>query len=72
VNSHLRIICGAIAAVVLAAWMYIRLPSLGIVAFVAIGMLAIGYSIYVLVTKRKIGNNIKLLWKAVFDFFWGI
>ena len=71
-SNQLRISIGAISAVALAAWLYIKLPGAGLIAFLAIGVFAVGYSFYAFFRKKGGDSGVKRIWKAVFDFFWGI
>ena len=67
-------VLAGIAAVGLAAWLYIYVPHIvGSLAFFVILAFAVGLSLFVLVGRKpEMKAKLVKVWKAVLDFFWGI
>lgn len=72
-NRHVGTFIGVACAALLAVWLYMTIPSVGVVAFISIFVFAAVYTVFALL-RRGSGDvsRIKNAWKAVLDFFWGM
>lgn len=73
-KKNVGTLIAALCAVFLAAWLYIELPSSGVIVFAAAVVVAIIFTVILLVGKKggTDSSKVKTAWKAVLDFFWGM
>lgn len=73
-NRQWGVLIGVICAVLLAAWLYVAIPSAGVIVFVGATVFALIYTMVALLRGKEgtRASKIKNAWKAVLDFFWGM
>lgn len=70
-RDELKIFFGFTAAVGIAFWIYASFPNAGIVVFLATAIAAVVFSLAWVIRREK-GPTPKNIWKALWDFFWGM